>query len=1161
MPNTTDAVNENRVSSYLRYLRDVTRKVLIRSGIKNVLKGTKANPTLYFNYSEHSEFHLKSYLKQARIRLQRDTSKQLFMGFGLVVGGSRGSGGGGGSAKVAAPIFYLPILLDGEASVDELKLDWDAVQLNLELLADFVGRENNEVENEGNSHADALFADPVGRDVQQLLAEADDALESKCKDMNWRGKLLSNASECGKCLESFFRTELYQRINDIRHKIHVVSADGADKFNVRFDYKPGDRNLERKLKDLYGSGKVYFFPQAFIFSSTVPAEISTYSAIKELINECESHGIQNELLRKMVGGLVSNKKIELRVGLEKREKIEEAIRKVPLPLSAEQKEAVIHAWEQEVSYIEGPPGTGKSHTITALMLSALIMGKSVLLVSHKRDAVRVVRMMVQKYLGSHRVIYAGDDPEGRREMQEYLTGVANLIARPDYIARQRAVKDNVTANLDNLTSKLRILDIQESQIAGHVGKERVFAEEHTEFVRSRGRLTGDIPPGYDFSETRHIKDPAKMERLLQKMEALYSEVYVERGYKLTHAEKISLRKVLLMLRDDFNIDAERLKEEHEERSVLLARKTLELVTQWQSANKQGAKIAPGALRVARERSEHMAHDLQRFQQKHLEAVVDDHVLRHSKYVEEDLKPLAKLWYWRNPDRIREIMDGLDYEGLVEAFPLWAGEMRHLGGYLPFEAGMFDLVIVDEASQVNIAEILPALYRGKQFCVVGDKKQLGLNSAGLFSVNRTFEQLIWNRYCGQDTFVAALEKKMILSKDSILDFITEANGFSMKSTLLTEHFRSMPALAAFTSRKYYEDRLRLMRETPQYVRLRCFSAIATGGRRGRRDEDGVLLGQKVVEEEVAKVLEILVQLIRERAWLKLEHLKEHGFTEEKPPSIGVISFTTDQRNYLKERIEDEDFFDPTERGMHELFIGTPEEYQGSERNIIILTLAHDGEAAYARGHYEDSRRLNVATSRAINYTYFVYGGLPSNAIAFKGYLRHFGVEIATTPVEPEEPEESGTLTIRNYRWDFNRCRYSDSAIESEFERKVAEYLEEYRDDRSDYGVELYNQVGAGTSINSCGQKRLDFVLYSKQTLRCVAVEVDGKHHFEQSSGKQYGEAHLERVEILKRAGWQIVHIPYYEWYQSGWLCNQADSLKFQRSWKRTKEQLDVGLGID
>jgi len=40
------------------------------------------------------------------------------------------------------------------------------------------------------------------------------------------------------------------------------------------------------------------------------------------------------------------------------------------------------------------------------------------------------------------------------------------------------------------------------------------------------------------------------------------------------------------------------------------------------------------------------------------------------------------------------------------------------------------VIVDEASQVNIAEIIPAFYRGARICVVGDDKQLGLNAAGV-----------------------------------------------------------------------------------------------------------------------------------------------------------------------------------------------------------------------------------------------------------------------------------------------------------------------------------------------------------------------------------------------------------------------------------------------
>jgi len=37
-----------------------------------------------------------------------------------------------------------------------------------------------------------------------------------------------------------------------------------------------------------------------------------------------------------------------------------------------------------------------------------------------------------------------------------------------------------------------------------------------------------------------------------------------------------------------------------------------------------------------------------------------------------------------------------------------------------------------------------------------------------------------------------------------------------------------------------------------------------------------------------------------------------------------------------------------------------------------------------------------------------------------------------------------------------------------------------------------------------------------------------------------DEHLERIDMLKRAGWSIVNVPYYWWYKRGWLCDEQDS---------------------
>ncbi|MCC7523395.1 MAG: hypothetical protein IT250_01160 [Chitinophagaceae bacterium] len=52
--------------------------------------------------------------------------------------------------------------------------------------------------------------------------------------------------------------------------------------------------------------------------------------------------------------------------------------------------------------------------------------------------------------------------------------------------------------------------------------------------------------------------------------------------------------------------------------------------------------------------------------------------------------------------------------------------------------------------------------------------------------------------------------------------------------------------------------------------------------------------------------------------------------------------------------------------------------------------------------------------------------------------------------------------------------------------------------------------------------------------------DGVNHFIGDS-RNYTEAHLERVEILKRANWQIINVKYHNWYSNGWLCDRQNEI--------------------
>jgi superfamily I DNA and/or RNA helicase len=63
-----------------------------------------------------------------------------------------------------------------------------------------------------------------------------------------------------------------------------------------------------------------------------------------------------------------------------------------------------------------------------------------------------------------------------------------------------------------------------------------------------------------------------------------------------------------------------------------------------------------------------------------------------------------------------------FQNMKKAFPCILSGIRDYAEFIPLEKDLFDLVIIDEASQVSIAQALPAMIRGKQLIVLGDDKQ-------------------------------------------------------------------------------------------------------------------------------------------------------------------------------------------------------------------------------------------------------------------------------------------------------------------------------------------------------------------------------------------------------------------------------------------------------
>ncbi|MCS7063215.1 MAG: AAA domain-containing protein [Methylacidiphilales bacterium] len=1129
------------IVAYLKYLRGVLKRVLLRTGLKDIFKKRGQQKVSYFNYQLHESL-LPRYLELVSRLLGDGGENHLYMGLGLIIGKKK-SGPRGEGQKLGAPFVYVPVYLNEEEEGVKAEISWAEAEVNYDVLDVLMGIEE-QMNEETLREAGIGLINPVLENMHQrvegLTERVDQLVNSAGKERLMRD---------GRELEGLFMEYVAPMIGGL----YRARGQRED-----FDWSPDNYHARENLERLRAQEGVKYYPQTFFFTAKRPSELTTYDDLGKIIELHEgrrarlNHPVLNRMMQCVDPGYAETGEKEIRRKVEEEasaREVEKAIARLPIPLSEEQREAIRMAWRQNVSYIQGPPGTGKSHTITGIMLCGLWLNRKVLLVSSKSDAVRVVREMLERYLKPTRIVYAAYEAKDRSEMYDYLTGVADRIGRwadrgdrRAWIERRRGELEEYINQMETLQRKIRR---EENLIMNFLERERRFYETNKDFVTERDRLCeeGVIDREWRLASGIATLTEASLEQMVELLRKLYGRV------KDGRIKPIDQRLILSLIRRyvrQYKLCPRRAWEAYRKQSVMYFEQIFKLLAQFQLVQQQMSARDIAEIEECRRRKSLHEEKLKEIQGRAITALAEVSSVTAGLNVKFQLGEFAALWRWRDPKRVLEVRDRLDYQRLLEVFPLWVAELRHTGHYLPFQTEMFDLVVVDEASQVNIAEVIPAIYRGRAVCIVGDDKQLGLSSAGLFVVNRNIERMLWDRHCGGDNFDEAQRRRIVLSRDSILDFVKENPEMRVRSVMLREHFRSVPRLASFNNISFYDGRLRIMKEIPGLVDLPCFKAIRTGGRRGSQKQNGEEKEARVVMEEVKKVMEILRDLMVDRKWLdgneKYQDLRSHRFTE--PPSIGVLAFTTDQAECIEEIVAES--FDSNLLKLHRLKVGTPERFQGSERDIMLITLAHDGVARYAAGHYEDVRRFNVATSRAIWYTFFIYGGLSVGARLVKRYLAHFG------ELTKEDSENVDSVQKVSYGWGFslNRCQ-------SEFERRVAQFLVDYCSGRPK--VRLYNQASIGIDIESCGQKRLDFVLYNEVTGRYVAVEVDGKYHYDDGMGRLYGEAHIKRIEILKRAGWQVVNLPYYQWYDRGWLCDLQND-RFRLYWEEVCQRLDILLGF-
>ena len=270
----------------------------------------------------------------------------------------------------------------------------------------------------------------------------------------------------------------------------------------------------------------------------------------------------------------------------------------------------------------------------------------------------------------------------------------------------------------------------------------------------------------------------------------------------------------------------------------------------------------------------------------------------------------------------------------QAVPCWVLPQWRVSETIPPDVGLFDLVVIDEASQSDIWA-LPALLRGKKILVVGDHKQVSPSAVG--TAEEKIKELVSRFLTNQPHGAQMTPDKSIYDLARVV--------FAGNSVMLKEHFRCVPAIIEFSNREFYQGDIRPLRVPKANERLDppLVDVFVKGGfRKGDVNDPEA----KAVVDEIESIL--------------ADPLFEGR-------SIGVVTLLgTSQAALIHEMVSER--ISPVDVVARKIAIGPPPVFQGRERDIMLVSMVLGSGDRAAANRADMHQRFNVALSRARDRMY-------------------------------------------------------------------------------------------------------------------------------------------------------------------------------------------------
>lgn len=387
--------------------------------------------------------------------------------------------------------------------------------------------------------------------------------------------------------------------------------------------------------------------------------------------------------------------------------------------------------------------------------------------------------------------------------------------------------------------------------------------------------------------------------------------------------------------------------------------------------------------------------------------------------------------------------------------------------------MFDMVIMDEASQCNTAISLVPIIRGQNLMLVGDPQQLSpvilLDEASNKKIRQKYgvtEEYDYRKNSIYKTFLAC---------DSVSDEV-----------LLHNHYRCHEKIIGFNNRKYYNSKLKVCSQSTEQQPL-----VFVNIRNGKTDM------KNTASAEVDAIVEYAVA--------------------NADKSIGVITPFVNQRKLIEDKVK--------QRQLRNVACGTVHAFQGDEKDVVLFSTVLTEQTQIGTYNWLKNNKelINVATSRARDKLIVLADWKSLNRLHKTGeeddlyelvqYVRQNGESVVTPKIA-----NSRALGVKPF----------STATEEAFLDNLTHALGNIWLSDNRYIVQKEVPIAQVFQTNDTHSDlfysgRFDFVVYeylSRQQIPVLAIELDGKEHYTDEVVK---ERDRKKNEICKAHNLHIIRV--------------------------------------